>query len=100
MTASDRVTARKSLPMSDRDLRDLALMRGSERHREALARLSDMVVTESTSEAALLRAVWEAGIRAVEREIEADGYAKIALEIDVDALRKSARRRRPSWAEE
>jgi hypothetical protein len=50
--------------------------------------------------AALLRAVLEVGQRAVEHQVEADGYAQMATDQEVAARQRSARRRRPSWADE
>ncbi|MGW6279404.1 hypothetical protein [Kribbella sp. NPDC055071] len=101
MDAVDRVRAtRKSLPLSDRDLRDLAVLRGSGAHRAALSRLAQVRVTESTSEAMVLQAVVEAGLKAVADLVEADGYARIAAEVTSEDRRAVARRRRPSWADE
>ena len=100
MDAVNRPTVRKSLPLSERDLRNLEVMRGSTVHRMALSRLADVEVTESTSEATLLHAVLEAGLKAVECEVEAQGYAQAAAEMDAAARRATARRRRPAWADE
>ena len=95
-----RPAARKSLPLSARDLDDLATLRGSAAHRAALSHLVDIEVRGDTSEAGLLHAVLEAGIRAVQQQVEDQGYAQIAAEMDVAARQGSARRRRPSWADE
>jgi hypothetical protein len=95
--------ARKSLPLTARDLRDLDILRGSPARRGALASLVDIEVGETLSEAQLLHAVLEAGLRAVEERIEEDGYARIAAErseTEQAARRAVARRRRPSWADE
>ncbi|MFF1821924.1 hypothetical protein ACFVWG_31755 [Kribbella sp. NPDC058245] len=91
---------RKSLPLSGRDLRDLAVLRGSEAHRAALAELTHVQISETTSEAVLLQTVLEAGLKAVADLVEADGYARIALEIVPENRQAVARRRRPSWADE
>lgn len=91
---------RKSLPLSERDVRDLTTMRGSDAHRAALSQLANVEVSEDASEAALLHAVMEAGIKAVEQQVEADGYARIALGMDSTARQSAARRRRPTWADE
>ena len=95
-----RPAARKSLPLSARDLEDLAKLRGSEAHRAALSHLVGSEVGGDTSEASLLHAVLEAGMRAVQQQVEEQGYAQIAAEMDVTARQASARRRRPSWADE
>ncbi|WP_272952596.1 hypothetical protein [Kribbella amoyensis] len=42
----------------------------------------------------------EVGIKAVERQVESEGYARIATEMDATARQGVARRRRPSWADE
>lgn len=100
MATSDRQqSVRKSLPLSERDLHDLAVLRGSHAHRVALSQLADVDVTEQSSEAAMLHAVLEAGIKAVERLVEDAGYAQIAAAATEDR-QATARRRRPSWADE
>lgn len=86
--------------MSARDIKDLNTLRGSRVHRAALASLSDEIVTESSSEAAVLHAVMEAGMKAVRERVEAEGYAQIAREAAEYDRRAVARRRRPSWADE
>ncbi|WP_405060975.1 hypothetical protein OG474_04860 [Kribbella sp. NBC_01505] len=91
---------RKSLPLSERDLRDLAVLRGSEAHRAALAKLTQVQVSETTSEAVLLQTVLEAGLKVVADLVEAEGYARIALEVVPEDRQAEARRRRPSWADE
>jgi hypothetical protein len=83
-----------------KDLEDIAKLRGSAAHRSALSHLVDTDVSGDTSEASLLHAVLEAGLRAVEQQVEEEGYAQIAADIDVSARQASARRRRPSWADE
>jgi hypothetical protein len=100
MDTLNRSNTRKSLPLSERDLHDLALMRGSVAHRAALSRLADVDVNEDSSEAALLHAVMEAGIRAVAQQVEAAGYAELAAGMDTANRKSTARRRRPTWADE
>lgn len=75
-------------------------MRGSVAHRTALSRLVDADVSEDSSEAALLHAVMEAGIKAVAQHVEAAGYAELAAGMDAANRRATARRRRPTWAHE
>lgn len=96
----DVSVARKSVPVSSTELEDLALVRKSEPHREALARLSHEVVPEGASESRVLHALIAAGMKAVREAVEADGYAQIAAKQDDAARKASARRRRPSWADE
>ncbi len=101
MDTADQVRAtRKSLPLSERNLRDLAVLRGSEAHRAALSQLAHVAVTESSSEAVMLQAVLEAGIKAVAQLVEAEGYARIAAEASSENRQAVARRRRPTWADE
>lgn len=93
-------TARKSLPLSERDLQDLAQLRGSAEQRMALATLVDSPVGEDDSEASVLHAVVVAGLRAVRRQAEEEGYAQMAEQLDVASRRGVARRRQPAWADE
>jgi hypothetical protein len=66
------VKARKSLPLTERDLAGIARLRGETPERQALSELTDTVVVESVAEAA---------------SREADEIRRIA-------------RRRPAWAGE
>lgn len=100
MNTLNRLSTRKSLPLSERDVRELALMRGSLAHRAALSRLADTDVAQDSSEAALLHAVMEAGINAVARQVEAEGYTQMAEEMEAAGRQAVARRRRPAWADE
>ena len=56
--------ARKSLPLTERDLADLERLRGQTPERDALAELSGVAV-ESVTEAALLHMIFAAGLRAI-----------------------------------
>lgn len=100
MNTVNHPSVRKSLPLSQRDLQDLAMMRASEVHRHALSRLVETEVTDESSEATLLHAVMEAGINAVRQQVEDQGYAQIADQMDTAGQRATARRRRPSCADE
>jgi len=93
-------TTRKSLPLTEQDLADLAKLRRSVDHRQALAELSHRHIDDSVSEAALLQAVLEAGLRATQDRVEEEGYATLAQQIDTAERRQTARRRRPTWADE
>lgn len=95
-----KATTRKSLPLTARDLEDLAKMRSSATYRGTLGQLADVEVHPESSEAAVLHAVWEAGVRAVQERVEAEGYAQIAAEMDAAQRKAVARRRRPSWADD
>lgn len=93
-------SARKSLPLSAQDLADLGRLRQSASHRIALSMLADVEISDDASEASLLHAVLEAGLRAVRERVETQGYAQMAQQVDASPRRASARRRRPSWADE
>lgn len=99
MEALHRST-RKSLPLTARDLEDLATIRSSVAHRAALADLVESQLSEGASEARVLQAVFEAGLRAVRHQVEESGYAQLAAEMDATTRQASARRRRPGWADE
>lgn len=99
MDTMDRAT-RKSVPLTPRDLRDLSVLRGDAAHRSALSELASATVTEGSSEAFVLHAVWEAGVRAVRERVEEEGYAQMAADLDSAARKASARRRRPAWTDE
>lgn len=90
---------RRSLPLNERDLAGIERLRGSEQHRAALARYSSAPVTASSSEAAVLHAIMEAGLRAIREQVEEQGYTQIASRQDYDR-QAVARRRRPTWADE
>lgn len=89
-----RVARRPSLPLTEQDERDLERIRTSPAYRSALTSLSGETgeATTAMSEAALLHAVFKAGLDAI----------RLAAEQSTDAeiRRAAARRRRPSWADE
>ncbi len=81
--------SRKSITLSERDQRDLQLLRHNAPVRESL----DGDLTESTSEAALIRAVFEAGMNQVRSEMDARGYEQLAQDPDIASHREVLRRR-------
>jgi hypothetical protein len=95
---------RKSLPLTEKDLADIARLREQTPEREALSEMAGGVVVESVAEAALLRMIFEAGLRAIRERAEELAYASAAEDRrsaeDADADRRIARRRRPAWAGE
>jgi hypothetical protein len=95
---------RKSLPLTERDLADIARMREDTPEREALSEMAGIVVVESVAEAALLRMIFEAGLRAIRERAEERAYASAAEDRlangEADETRRIARRRRPAWAGE
>jgi len=91
---------RKSLPLTDGDLRHLAVLRDSPTHRAVLADLIGAPLSDTCSEATLLHAIWEAGVKAVQDRVEDEGYAQMAGERELAERKATARRRRPAWAGE
>ena len=91
---------RKSLPLSEGDLRELEQVRTSGARRAALSRLARVELSDKPSEAGLLHAIFEAGMRAVRELAEEEGYAQIAQENSAQSRQAVARRRRPDWASE
>jgi hypothetical protein len=95
--------ARKSLPLTERDLADLQRLRGQTPERDALANLSGVAV-ESVTEAALLHLIFAAGLQAIREKAEEHAYASAAADRlasgEADENRRIARRRRPAWADE
>jgi hypothetical protein len=95
-----RTAARKSLPLTERDLHDLETLRESAIHREALSQAAHIELADDASEAVLLHAIHEAGMRAVRQQIEEQGYKEIGETMAGNERQRVARRRRPSWADE
>jgi hypothetical protein len=95
--------ARKSLPLTERDLADLERLRGQTPEREALSDLAGVVV-EGVTEAALLHMIFAVGLQAVREKAEELAYASAAAERltsgEAEETRRIARRRRPAWADE
>jgi hypothetical protein len=100
---SEPAKARKSLPLTERDLADLERLRGQTPERDALAELAGIEV-ESVTEAALLHMIFAAGLRAIRERVEERAYASAAADRqasgEADESRRIARRRRPAWADE
>jgi hypothetical protein len=94
---------RKSLPLTEKDLADVARLRQETPEREALSEMAGIVV-EGVAEAALLHMIFEAGLRAIRERAEERAYASAAEDRlasgDTDEARRIARRRRPAWAGE
>jgi hypothetical protein len=94
---------RKSLPLTEKDLADVARLRQETPEREALSEMAGVVV-EGVAEAALLHMIFEAGLRAIRERAEERAYASAAEDRlasgDTDEARLIARRRRPAWADE
>jgi len=95
--------ARKSLPLTERDLADLERLRGQTPERDALSDIAGVVV-EGVTEAVLLHMIFAAGLRAIREKAEERAYATAAADRlasgEADEIRRIARRRRPAWASE
>jgi len=95
---------RKSLPLTEKDLADIARLREETPEREALSEMAGVLIVDSVAEAALLRMIFEAGLRAIREKAEERAYASAAedrlVSREADEMRRIARRRRPAWAAE
>ena len=91
------VVRRAQLPLTQRDLDDLAALNGPTPQREALRRLVPEGLADQSSESALLHALLELALSRVREETEAAGYAELARQQDDDGRRQVARRRTPGW---
>ncbi|MDP1720225.1 MAG: hypothetical protein Q8L08_04405 [Candidatus Nanopelagicaceae bacterium] len=98
------VVRRTSLPLTEQNERDLSKIRESPSYQIALEQLSGTrIVKVKMSEAALLHAIFEAGIAAVRQKAELASYAEIASslsEVELKQHRDESRSRRPSWSED
>jgi hypothetical protein len=101
---ADPAKVRKSLPLTEKDLADIARLREETPEREALSEMAGVLIVESVAEAALLRMIFEAGLRAIREKAEERAYASAAEDRlasgEADETRRIARRRRPSWVAE
>lgn len=95
---------RKSLPLTEKDLADIARLREETPEREALSEMAGVRIAESVAEAALLRMIFEAGLRAIREKAEERAYQSAAEDRlasgEADEMRRIARRRRPGWTAE
>lgn len=100
--ATSKVAQRKPLPFTERDLRDLDLIRqtGSPQHRAVVALLGREL---PGSEAATLHALLEIALQAVAERAREDGYRRLAESRtgeDDRELRTGRARRAREWHEE
>lgn len=98
------VQRRTSLPLTETNESDLSILLESSSYQSALEKLSGTkIVDQEISSSALLHAIFEAGMAAVKKTAELEGYAQIASGITLSSTqqkRRDARRRRPTWADE
>jgi len=101
---TEPATTRKSLPLTEKDLADIARLRAETPEREALSEMAGIAIVESVAEAALLRMIFEAGLRAIREKAEELAYASAAEDRlasgEADETRRISRRRRPAWVTE
>jgi hypothetical protein len=100
---NEPVKARKSLPLTERDLAGLERLQEESPERRALGELAGVVV-ESATEAALLHMIFAAGLQAIREKAEESAYASAGADRlasgESGELRRIARRRRPGWADQ
>lgn len=100
----DPVVRRPSLPLTGKDDADLEVLRTSPAYRRALEVLapSAPAADDDVTESVLLHAVFEAGLAAVRRSAEEEGYAQLAADYAYPPAerRAMARRRPPSWSDD
>lgn len=92
---------RTPLPLTARDIEDLARLRAQTPEREALRDLADVPLADEVSEALLIHAVFTAGLRAIREAAEARGYAQLAAQEEASgetADRRAISQRRPPRA--
>src|SRR3954464_12043927 len=100
--ADSRIAQRKPLPLSERDLRDLDLIRQTDtpQHRAVVALLGREL---PGSEAATLHALFEIALQAIAEQAREDGYRHLAESRtgeDDQELRAARARRVRKWREE
>lgn len=99
-TSGQPTPQRKSVPLDGGELQAIDRLKNDPEFSAALAALSAVAITRSSSDASVLRAVVAAGLKAVEEVVEERGYAEMAKHDDVADRQAAARRRAPSWANE
>lgn len=99
-----QVTERRApLPLTARDIEDLAKLRMPSPEREALSDLAEVPLADEVSEALLIHAVFTVGLRTIREAAEARGYAQLAAQEEASgeaADRRVISDRRASWANE
>lgn len=101
---SQPVVRRPNLPLTAQDQADLEAIRDSPVFRRALEDLAPSAPSrdDDIGESVLLHAVFEAGLLAIRRSAQEEGYAELAqgyAAVD-QQWRSIARRRRPAWADD
>ena len=98
-----RAVRRPSLPLTEADEHDLAELKDSPSLLQALSQMLDLDINlQSATEAAVLHAIFRAGLAHIRDAALEAGYAQLAAEQaeETAARRVLARRRRPTWADE
>ena len=99
----ETVVRRPSLPLSQADEAALSALREAPELLRSLAELSSIEIDlQSATESALLQAIFRAGLRSVSEAALDRGYRELAAAelSEARSRRATARRRRPSWADE
>lgn len=89
----DMQTRRLSVPLSEHDDAELARLRSTET-------LETLGLAPSASDAALVHAVFDLGLRQLRERRMESAYAELALTYDDATARNVARRRRPLSADD
>ncbi|MBU6245570.1 MAG: hypothetical protein KGP12_10185 [Actinomycetales bacterium] len=97
----ETVVGRAWLPLTQQDEAELNRLRSSASSQQALRALTGVDAT-SASETMLHEAIFHAGLRAVDHEVERAGYAAMSDEHRLTSAQRrlGARARRPAWAQE
>ena len=92
---------RVSLPLTEADERDLAMLRSESKYQAALQQMADVDIVHAT-ESVTVHAVFTAGLVAIRNAAEEASYAEVALQqaVDRQSRRTQSRRRQPTWAHE
>jgi hypothetical protein len=101
-STTEPVVSRKSVPLTERDLRDLERLRQPDTPQaRALRELNGEV--PSPTEAALLQRLVELGLDLVDDQVREEGYRQLAAattEEDLEERRALRRRQVRAWADE
>lgn len=101
---NERAVRRPTLPLTERDERDLAAIRTAPEYQAAMATALglDPSQTPDVTDSVVLHFIFTRGLESLQDEIEAAAYERLAeARRSTATTRKAiARRRRPAWADE
>ena len=101
-STSDPVVSRKSVPLTERDLRDLERLRQPDTP-QARALRELVGATPSPTEAALLQLLVELGLEMIDDQVREEGYRQLAAattEKEVQEMQAWRRLQVEAWADE